>query len=97
MPQHALLEARIRDRSLDLFLTTIVCDGVKGTLAGFADTFKGYFLDNPLEFVRLIEDLLNQGIFSFDPGNHVRVVVKVAEWRDIRDRKIDHGELPRAS
>jgi len=92
----ALLPALIKDHNLDLFLTTIECDGLKGTLGGFIDTFRAYFRREPLEFIRLVEDLLNKGTFEFRPVDEATFVLKVLEWRDVRDRKNEPYEAREA-
>ena len=43
-------------------------------------------MENPLEFLHLVQDLLNKGAFGFDPGNGTWLVAKVVNWGDIWDR-----------
>lgn len=80
------LRALIQDSALDLFMTTIACEGVEMPLAKFVELFQGYFVENPLEFIQLIQDVLNKGAFEFDPGDGIPLMAKVVNWGDIRDR-----------
>ena len=81
------LRAMIQDSSLDLFTTTIACEGVEMPLAKFVELFQGYFVENPLEFIQLVQDVLNKGAFEFDPGDGIPLMAKVVNWGDIRDRE----------
>ncbi len=89
MPTFDRQRALLENKSLDLFTTTIMCEGVEMPLGRLVEMFKGFFVDNPLEFVRLVEELLNQGAFTFNPGNGTSLVIKITKWGDVRHRRAD--------